>query len=314
MEPRRQATLGWAVTWDEALAAFDRYLESERAASPHTRAAYGRDLAQIRDFSRRERRVADPSRLDADDLRAYLAAMHRRLAPASIARRLAAVRSLFRFLVRRGLAAKNPAAAVRSPRARRPLPKVLGVDDAFRTIESASGTSRLSVRDRAILELLYGSGLRVSELVAIDLLDLDLDAAVLRVRGKGRKEREVPVGEMAADAIRRWLPERLALRRTAADGEALFLGRAGRRLGVRQVQKMVGRRSLAAAGRRVGPHALRHSFATHLLGDGADLRSIQEMLGHASLATTERYTHVSIDKLMEVYDRAHPLARGSGPK
>ncbi len=305
------------MTWDEALTAFDRYLESERAASPRTRTAYARDLAEIQEFVRTDRAVSSPGRLDADDLRAYLAAMHRRLAPTSIARKLAAVRSLYRFLVRRGMAKRNPATALRSPRTRRPLPQVLSVDDAFRVVESTDGPPSLSIRDRAVLELLYGSGLRVSELAGLDLRDTDLDAGVLRVRGKGRKEREVPIGEMASDAIRRWLPERLGLRRPgspASDDDALFLGRYGRRLGVRQVQHMVARRSLSAAGRRVGPHALRHSFATHLLGDGADLRSIQEMLGHASLATTERYTHVSIDKLMEVYDRAHPLARGRGSK
>ena len=298
------------MTWDEATLAFDAYLASERAASRHTRAAYVRDLTELREFSRAKGVGRTPESLRIDDLRAWLAALHRRLAPTSIARMIAAVRSLFRFLVRRGFVARNPTAGLRSPRARRPLPNVLSVDEAFRVVEAPAVAPPLGTRDRALLELLYGSGLRVSELSGVDLGDVDLEAGVIRVRGKGRKEREVPLGEVSVEALRLWLPERLALQRAASTPNALFLGRRGRRLGVRQVQHLVGRYSLQATGRHVGPHALRHSFATHLLDDGADLRSIQEMLGHASLATTERYTHVSIDKLMEVYDRAHPMARG----
>jgi integrase/recombinase XerC len=298
------------MTWDEATAAFDAYLAAERAASRHTRIAYGRDVAELRAFLARRGGARSPARLGTDDLRAWLADLHRTNAATSIGRKLAAIRSLYRFLVRRGHVAKDPAGVLRSPRTRRPLPKVLSVDDAFRVVE-APKAGPLAARERAMLELLYGSGLRVSELVGVDLADLDPGAGVLRVRGKGRKEREVPVGEIALDAIRGWLPERLSWLQTGGEAAALFLSRRGRRISVRQVENVVARWSVLAAGRRVGPHALRHSFATHLLDDGADLRSIQEMLGHASLSTTEQYTHVSIDRLMEVYDRAHPLAKGS---
>lgn len=287
--------------------AFFRYLGSERAASPHTVRSYRRDLAEFAAFLGEQGagRPADIARVDARTIRAYLARLHGRgLEPASIARQLAALRSWFRFLVRRGLAGRNPAREVRSPRLGRKLPSFLPIDETVALLEAKALAAPERDRDLAILEMLYAAGLRVSELAGLDVDDVDRAERTVRVLGKGRKERIVPFGEQAARALDAYLG-----RRGDARGP-LFRNRPGGRLTVRSVHAIV-RRAAKAAGlaRPVSPHTLRHTFATHLLDAGADLRAIQELLGHSRLSTTQRYTHVGAEQLMRVYDAAHPRAR-----
>lgn len=292
----------------DALAAFLRYLAVERDASPHTLRSYRGDLVDFTRFCT-ERGVADATGADGRLIRAYLAHLHRRaLEPASMARRLATLRSWFRFLVRRGLAERNHAREVRGPRLPRKLASVLPVDEAMPMLDARDLGGPTRARDVAVLELLYASGLRVSELTGLALGDVDRDASTVRVLGKGRKERVVPFGSAAARALDRYLDER---------GEAagpLFRGARGGRLGPRGVRAVVKRAARAAGlARRVSPHTLRHSFATHLLDGGADLRTVQELLGHARLSTTQRYTHVGADHVMRAYDAAHPRARADAP-
>jgi integrase/recombinase XerC len=295
----------------DAVAAFLVSLAAERRASPHTVAAYRRDLAQLTAFAaaQRARRLGD---LDVYVLRAWLGTLARTHAPSSIARKIAAVRALFRHARRRGEVEVDPTSGLASPKVRRGLPTLLNVDAANRVLDETDGDAPRDVLDRAVLEVLYGSGVRVSELCGLDLADVQIDGTggALRVLGKGRKERVVPLGRPAATALLAWLDERA---RRASSGPshptALFLAPRGGRLGVRAVQRLVGRRGALGAGRAdLHPHALRHTCATHMLDGGADLRVIQEMLGHASLSTTQRYTHVSIEHLVRAYDRAHPLA------
>jgi len=237
--------------------------------------------------------------------------MARVVAPPSVARKIAAVKTFFRYLHHRGLIDKDPASDLASPKVRRPLPTFLGVDAAREVMESSDGHEPAGKRDRAVLEVLYGSGLRVSELANLDLGDVDLKQGSVRVVGKGNKERVVPLGRAAIAALEAYLEVRTSLpKRASAHPKALFLSARGARFGVRQVPLLVHRQGALGAGRGdLHPHALRHTCATHMLEGGADLRAIQEMLGHASLATTQRYTHVSLDQLMKVYDGAHPLAK-----
>ena len=292
---------------DPAVARFLRHLAVERNASPHTRRAYRTDLDDFARFCA-ARGAGSVAGADARLVRAWLAALHARgLDAVSVARKLAAVRSCFRFLARRGEVARNPARDVRGPRLPRRLAGFLPVDETHLLVEGRALDTTARARDRAVLELLYASGLRVSELAALDLEAVDRQACTVRVQGKGRKERIVPFGRQAAAALEQWLA-----RRGLTDGP-LFLNRRGGRLGVRGLHGLV-RRAARAAGlaRRVSPHTLRHSFATHLLDAGADLRAIQELLGHSRLSTTQRYTHVGADQLMKVYDAAHPRARALG--
>jgi integrase/recombinase XerC len=276
-----------------ALAAFLRYLVAERGASAHTVRSYRADLVDCTSFLER-RTLGALADADARVLRAYLADLHARgLARTSIARRLATLRSFFRFLVRRGRVRSNPAREVHLP-----------IDQSEALFRQPLGDDETSRRDRAILEVLYASGVRVAELAGLDLEDVDLREGALRVLGKGRKERMVPLGTKAIAALRAYLGAREGAR------GALFRNRRGGRLTVRSLHRIVRDRARAAglAG-HVTPHTLRHTFATHLLDAGADLRLIQELLGHARLATTQRYTHVSADRLAKVYDAAHPRAR-----
>jgi integrase/recombinase XerC len=276
-------------------------------------ASYRRDLEQLLAFARE--RLADdaPGAADLDlfVLRGFLGRLARTHQAASVARKVAAIRSFFRFLERRGEIAKNPAALLESPRVRRPLPTFLGVDAAREVMESPDESEDDGVRDRALLELLYGCGLRVSELAGLSLDDLDLTVGEVRVLGKGKKERLVPMGPPAVDAVRAWLARRdLFAARAKRPTRAVFLGRRGSALGVRRIQTLVHRYGQAGAGRAdLHPHALRHTCATHMLEGGANLRAIQEMLGHASLSTTQRYTHVSLEGVLRVYEAAHPLAK-----
>jgi integrase/recombinase XerC len=299
----------------EEIAEFLAHLAGERRAATLTVATYRRDLQALHHHLRERGLPLDAAALDRRILRGFLATVCDGREAATVARKLAAVRAFYRFLVRQGRCQDNPAAALKLPKVRRPLPKVVAVDDVSEMLEMPSaeeGSAPATLRDRAILELLYGSGLRVSELVGLDIDSLDLTAGSVRVLGKGSKERVVPLGGPCIEVLQRYLAARTALRHSrtgAQDARAVFLSRRGKRVSTRAVQHLVQRYGALGTGRGdLHPHMLRHSFATHLLDAGADLRGIQELLGHSSLATTQRYTHVSIDRLAEVYDRAHPLA------
>ncbi|MEM9067472.1 MAG: tyrosine recombinase XerC [Myxococcota bacterium] len=305
-----------AEAFDRQLDAFLAYLQSERRASPRTVDTYRRDLLGLRTYLEEKNLGLDARTYDLAVLRGWLGSLFGRYAPASIARKISTLRSFHRFLRRRGIATHNPAAQLRAPKRAKDLPRFLTVEDAFRVVEAPTEdkgrSAPLRLRDRALLELLYGAGIRVSELATLTLGAVDLERGELRVIGKGNKERLVPMGRAAADALQAYLKARASLRskKRAPHPTAFFLGRYGTQLTPRQVQNIVRRYgALGAARSDLHPHALRHSCATHLLDAGADLRAIQELLGHASLSTTQRYTHVSIDRLMEVYDGSHPLAK-----
>lgn len=287
----------------DALTRWVAHLRTERRASAHTVRAYASDVEQFL-------RACAPTTLAALDARAirhWLRTLDGEIDRSSIARKLAAVRGFFRFAARTGLLPHDPSAGVGTPKTRRRLPVHLSLDEMDRLLAVPGGDTVLGLRDRAIVELLYSSGLRVSELVGLDWTDVDTDADSVRVLGKGRKERVVPVGRPALTAMAAY---RTALANGGrATAGAVFRNVRGGRLTTRSVARLIGKH-VAASGtpKRATPHALRHTFATHLLGGGADLRAIQEMLGHASLSTTQRYTHVDLRRLMEVYDRAHPRA------
>ncbi|MCA9530277.1 MAG: tyrosine recombinase XerC, partial [Myxococcales bacterium] len=306
---------------DAQIARFEAYLRDERRRSPRTVSTYLRDLHALAAFVEAEGLPADAAALDVSALRTFLAQRFEAIGPSTMARKISALRSFYRFLHRRGMVASDPTARLRSPKVRAPLPRFLSAREASEVVEAPRGDLRrdeaLRLRDAAMLELLYGTGVRVSELQGLDLAALDLEARSARVLGKGGKERVVPLGPPCVAALEAYVAVRsgLAAQAPASAGErdALFVGRRGRPLGVRQIQNVVRRYGALGAGRGdLHPHTLRHSCATHLLDGGADLRGIQELLGHASLSTTQRYTHVTVDRLMEAYDRAHPLARERG--
>ena len=286
-------------------------LRNERQLSPHTASAYQRDLAALVEFCKAQGLTAW-SALDSQHVRSFAAQCHRRgLAPRSIQRRLSAVRSLCRFLIREGELAHEPAAGVQAPKARKRLPTTLDADTMARLLEFRSD-ERLGVRDKAIMELFYSSGLRLAELLGLDLTDLDLRDRTVRVMGKGRKARIVPVGRQAAAALTRWLQERAVL--AAVDETAVFVGVNGRRLGPRIVQKRIASWArLQGLPEHVHPHMFRHSFASHLLESSGDLRAVQELLGHANIGTTQVYTHLDFQHLARIYDAAHPRARRKRP-
>jgi integrase/recombinase XerC len=296
----------------EEMKRFERWLVGERRASERTRKAYLSDLAGYAAWLVEMGVPVVPSSPAA--VRGWLGREAATNGPASLARKLSTVRSFYRFLVKERLATSNPARAVQAPRLPRRLPEVLPEADVAALLESPAGDGPLALRDRAFLELLYSSGLRVSELTGLDLDELDLEEGLVRVLGKGGKERVVPVGGPARDALRRWIAEGRPALLAGPDGPrahgALFVNYRGGRLSPRSVARRLDR-SVTAAGlpRHLHPHVLRHCFATHLLGNGADLRGIQELLGHASLSTTQRYTHLDWKGLAAVYDRAHPRAR-----
>ena len=282
---------------------FIAYLKTEQGVSPHTLKAYTEDLHEFSAFTGKA-----PEDMDNLDIRSFLASLHHRtLKRSSIARKLASIRSFFRYLHREGHVKKNPAKLVSTPRVPKALPRFLTVDDVFSLMESPRGDTFKDARDRAILEFLYSSGLRVSELTGLDVVDLDIKESIIRVRGKGRKERIVPIGSKAMEALQHYLPERISLKKKSP---ALFLNVRGGRLTQRSVRRIVEQygRMINLQG-ALSPHTLRHTFATHLLLEGADLRSIQELLGHTSLSTTQRYTHVDLGHLAEVYDKAHRRAK-----
>ena len=293
----------------ENIEQFLRYMRAERGASPETLRAYRTDLEQFADWLGNERGGPAANAIELAHLRAFLGRVSRDLSPASTARKVASLRSFFRFLRKRGLIGADPAALLTAPKQPKPLQPHLSVDEVFHLVEAPGEGSPLAIRDRAMWELLYGTGLRVSEMVSLDVPDVDLDAGWLRVLGKGRKVREVPVGGQAVGALRTYLFRRPELAKAELANDALFLNARGGRLSARGVRRLLSEAQLKAGlPQSVSPHGLRHSFATHMLDSGADLRTIQELLGHASLSTTQRYTHLSVAKLMSVYDRAHPRA------
>ncbi|HEV8267103.1 MAG TPA: tyrosine recombinase XerC [Thermoanaerobaculia bacterium] len=301
------------------LADFERHLGDERAVSPHTRRAYSDGVQRfalfLSKFLEKDPTTIDAAEVDALAVRGFLASLRSDgLAKSSTSRHLAALRTFFRFLMREGRLESNPAAAVASPRTEKNLPRTLSVAEAAAVVEAPEPDEAEGARDRALLELLYATGLRVSELVGLDLLDVDLASRQLRTLGKGRKERIVPFGERAAEAVRAYLPfrERILAENRGMNPDPLFLGRRGTRLTDRSVRRVLDRAlQMGEISRHASPHALRHSFATHLLAAGADLRTIQELLGHSSLATTQKYTHLDAERLIEVYRKSHPKADSS---
>lgn len=310
------------------------YLRLNRNASEHTVAAYDSDISQFLAFASRHFNKPgaeiEPSDLDLAVIRAFMAALYRQgQSRSSVARKLSALRTFVRFLRREGWIESDPAALAVAPKREIRVPAHLSVDEMTRLLETPDTSDPLGRRDRAILELFYASGLRLSELVGLDLEDVNLRARIVRVLGKGAKERLVPFNGATADALRLWLRERATLRAAAAKSELpaagtrtprarradpsepLFVNFRGTRLTGRSVQRLVARYVTSCSTRfGISPHALRHSFATHLLERGADLRAIQELLGHVQLSTTQRYTHVNAAQLLEVYRKAHPRAKG----
>ena len=332
----------------EQIDAYLLYLQAERAASPHTLKNYAIDLQQFRTFLRTSglprsepavrgierpgasdverpavsgveqgdtlRGAIEPVEIDSLTIRAFVADLHRRgIGRSSIARKLATLRSFFRYLCREGVLAANPAKLVPTPKLPKRLPAHLTVDEVDRLLAPPGEKDAASARDLAILELFYASGIRLSELTGLDMRDMDIQEGLVRVKGKGGKERIVPVGSKATTALRRYLDRRSELipvsKRGTPEPAALFLNRQGGRLSSRGVARIVLKHlNQSGLGPKITPHGLRHSYATHLLQAGADLRAIQELLGHSRLSTTQRYTHLNLDHLMEVYDKAHPRA------
>lgn len=289
------------------------YMAIEKNVSPNTVDAYRRDLEDFigfltSDYLVMSRAQVDLGSVDRLAVRSWLAALsRRRLARSTIARKLSSLRSFYRFLQREGVVEHNPARTVSTPKKEKVLPTVLQPFEITLLLEAPDPTTPLGLRDRAWLELLYASGLRIGELVSLDLDSVELGARLLRVRGKGAKERIVPFGQRAKEAILAWLPERRKLLDRTDEEDPLFINHRGRRITARSVRRIFTRYLRETAGRSgATPHTIRHTFATHLLNAGADLRSIQELLGHVSLSTTQRYTHVSEQKLIEVYRDAHP--------
>ncbi len=315
-ETTHNVTSPYPFAMKKSIVLFTRWLEVEKGYSPHTVSGYQRDLLE---FSAFIGEAVSAGEVRAAEVRSFVVSLHGKNSTATVGRKLSALRSFFRYLLRQKLITADPLSGIAGPKAGRAIPVFLTVDETFALLEAPGPQDTYRLRDQAILELLYSTGMRVSELVSRDLSDLDFSAEVLRVRGKGGKERIVPVGRPALEALSAWLPQREKLladrvaRGRNADLRPLFVNGRGGRLTSRSVERFVrayGER--ASIQQIVTPHALRHSFATHLLEMGADLRSVQELLGHASLSTTQRYTHLTLDHLAEVYDKAHPLAAMEG--
>jgi integrase/recombinase XerC len=297
---------------EQVIQHFRDYLGSERNYSKHTVKAYITDISEFCRVIKEKKLVRekdggiDFGKLDEAPVRAYISWLYTRNSRTSISRKLASVRTFFEFLIRNGAVKNNLAKLVPTPRGEKRLPTFLTVDEVVKLLDIEGSGEAAQSRDIAIIELLYSSGLRVSELVGINLNDIDLNNLTVKVLGKGNKERIVPVGSKAAQALTEYLRARPGMN---PGGDFLFVNSRGDRLNVRSVDRIIKKYAvLAGIPKNVSPHVLRHTFATHLLGGGADLRAIQEMLGHKSLSTTQRYTHTSIEKLMEIYDKTHPRA------
>jgi len=305
---------------DELIERYVHYLQYERNASPHTIRNYRSDLQQFRDYLTRDQpeTSVDLRTIDTLHIRGFLAFLfEKEKKKTSIARKLAAVRAFYKFLRREGILAESPAAMVATPKLDKTLPRIMTEEEMNTFLDCVAEAAKVGDprmrRDRAILELLYASGLRVSELVGLDLRSVNFGDTIVLVRGKGRKERIVPFGSKAKEALVDYLParEKILQERKRGGQGALFLNARGERLTTRSVDRLVKkyvRTYVPQSGMKASPHSLRHAFASHLLTEGADLRAIQEMLGHRSLATTQKYTQVSIKQLMDVYDKTHPKA------
>ncbi|MDX1947070.1 MAG: tyrosine recombinase XerC [Pirellulaceae bacterium] len=299
-----------------AITQFLRFLSVERNAAELTIKSYREDLTSLAGYlsDAYGGQAPQPAEVTPLDLRGYVSALHEAgYAKTSVARRLASLRTFYKFAQREGLATTNPAKPLRNPRPDRKLPHFLSTTEIGQLLDSPPATTAMGLRDRAILETMYSAGLRVSETVGLNDGDLDLAENVLRIRGKGRRERLAPIGSFAAKALRRWLKERRLSPQEPQDGKApVFTNKFGRRLTTRSVHRMLLKQlKLTGLDLRTSPHTLRHSFATHLLDRGADIRSVQELLGHKSLVTTQIYTHVSTAKLRAIYEQAHPRAKSA---
>jgi tyrosine recombinase XerC len=291
---------------DKQIDQFLDHLKHERNLSPHTIAGYGRDLGQLKDYMKKKK--ISLSQADNVSLRGFMAARYEMGDKKStLARKLASIRSFLQFCMKKKWLDSNPAKILSTPKQDKSVPSFLTEDEISRLLEVPKTAGPLDVRDKAILELLYATGIRVGELVSMDSEDINFSERLIRVRGKGRKERLVPFGSVAMKSLLLYLKNRPLINKGRVDNRALFLNRMGNRLTSRSVQRMVDKYiNKTAVERKISPHSLRHSFATHLLGRGADLRVIQELLGHESLATTQKYTHLDIKRLLEVYRKSHP--------
>ena len=301
------------MTLDILIEKFDNYINVERNLSLHTRRNYISDLKQFSDFLKREHSKIKYEAIDKTIIRSYLGFLYKKNRKSSVARKLATLRTFFKFLLRAGILKKNPASLVSTPRLEKHVPSFLSIDETFILLEMPDVTTLAGLRDKAIMEILYSSGLRVSELVETNENDIDLNLGIIKVMGKGKKERIVPIGSKAIEVLNNYLQSgerRRRLSPTSPLNLPVFLNQRGGRLTARSVARIINR-YIEQCGllKNISPHSLRHTFATHMLDAGADLRAIQELLGHVSLSTTQKYTHVSIDKLMEVYDKAHPKSR-----
>ncbi|MFQ5329330.1 MAG: site-specific tyrosine recombinase/integron integrase [Thermodesulfobacteriota bacterium] len=298
---------------DELIGQFATYLSVERNVSRHTLSAYLRDIEQFCAFLREKGCGMRGERLEAtliDDghIKSFLGLLYGRCRRVTIARKISSLKSFFRYLEKQGVIVGNPAELISTPKVEKYLPTVLTVEETTELIDAVSGGDDDALREKAIIELLYSSGLRVGELVGLDREDIDMSRGIVRVMGKGGKERMVPVGKAALEAVERYLGRRDNI--ATSGSSPLFITKRGKRIYPRAVQRAVKRfATLSGVTKRPTPHALRHTFATHLLNAGVDLRAIQEMLGHASVSTTQRYTKVGIDSLLKVYDTTHPRAR-----
>ncbi len=309
---------GYGDIMHSAIDGFLRSLRIERNASPLTLKSYSEDFNSFFDYLQdRVGGSPEPAAIDVAMLRGYVAYLHQcQYAKTTIARRLASLRSFFRYCAREKLTTGNPAKALRTPRVGRKLPNFLSAPQAVQLVEAPPNDEPAGLRDRAMLETMYSAGLRVAELVGMNLADWDRDANVIRVRGKGRKERIAPIGRQASAALDAWLLVRqLAADAPPQDQNAVFLNRFGKRLTTRSVGRMLEKyvKTTGIDG-KTSPHSLRHTFATHMLDGGADLRSVQELLGHKSLTTTQIYTHVSTQRMRETYDKSHPHAQAQRGK
>jgi integrase/recombinase XerC len=308
---------------ENAIRAFSNHIEIERNLSPHTKRSYVNDVKQFEQFLLRNgisvRKGGNDNRIDVDQMtiRAFLAFLYRKnIKKVTISRKIASLRAFFKYLLREGRVKNNPAELIQAPKIDKYLPTFLSVDEVFSLVDTTFKPDSFGLRDKAMIELFYSSGVRVGELTGLNIKDIDWISGLVKIRGKGKKERIVPMGGPAAEALKQYVGKRDELvkkKRDNEDDDALFLNRFGTRMSTRSVGRLLDKYVLSSGiNKKIGPHALRHTFATHLMDGGADLRVIQELLGHESLSTTQKYTSVSVGKLLEIYDRAHPKAKGNG--
>jgi len=308
---------------EQAIRKFTIHMEVERNLTPNTRNNYLNDIRQFQKFLTKNYTFAEDSGVDTlmhvDHimLRAFLGSLYReKVKKVTISRKVTSLRTFFNYLLREGMVKNNPAEMIQAPRIEKYIPAFLSVDEMLALLKADGGTGAMAFRDRAIIELFYSSGIRLSELVGLNIGDIDFIQGLIKVRGKGRKERVVPVGDPALKVLREYLENRKEVSETLSYGgskDPVFVGKSGTRLSARTVARILDKMVLMSGlKRKISPHVLRHTFATHMMEAGADLRAIQELLGHESLSTTQKYTSVSVGRLLEVYDKAHPKARKTG--